>query len=265
MGEVASLLPEDTYTMALTATATRSSRQVICKVLGMKNCVVISKSPNKPNICYRVQQKPTLEEAFGPLIAELRQKRQNMDRVIIFGQTYNDSTYAYMLFHSSLGKEATHPVGAPDLPKYRIVDMFTACTQSSIKDAILEQYKNPVSCLRIVIATIAFGMGLDCPNVRQIIHWGVPSDVESYLQETGRAGRDGQQSQALLYYSGSDFCGGRVDVQKREYCTLTDEKCRREFLLQDFDKSDSLVCVPFHSCCDNCVSKSLIDNCMMVS
>ena len=66
-------------------------------------------------------------------------------------------------------------------------------------------------------------------------------------------------------YSGSDFCGGRVDVQKREYCTLTDEKCRREFLLQDFDKSDSLVCVPFHSCCDNCVSKSLIDNCMMVS
>ena len=119
MGEVASLLPEDTHTMALTATATRSSRQVICKVQGIKNCVdVISKSPNKPNICYRVQQKPTLEEAFGPLIAELRQKRQNMDRVIIFGQTYDDSTYAYMLFCSSLGKEQTHPVGAPDLPKY---------------------------------------------------------------------------------------------------------------------------------------------------
>ena len=53
--------------------------------------------------------------------------------------------------------------------------------------------------LRVVIATIAFGMGLDCPNVRRIIHWGPSNDVEAYIQETGRAGRDGESAEALLY------------------------------------------------------------------
>ena len=58
-----------------------------------------------------------------------------------------------------------------------------------------------LSCLRVVIATVAFGMGLDSPNIRRIIHWGAPADTESYIQETGRAGRDGEQSLAKLYYA----------------------------------------------------------------
>ena len=63
--------------------------------------------------------------------------------------------------------------------------MFTACTHPSVKDSILGSVANKDGTLRIIIATIAFGMGLDCPNIRQIIHWGPSSDVESYLQETG--------------------------------------------------------------------------------
>lgn len=57
-----------------------------------------------------------------------------------------------------------------------------------MKKAILETFPKQDSVLRVVVATIAFGMGLDCPNVRRVIHWGPSSDIESYLQETGRAG-----------------------------------------------------------------------------
>ncbi len=116
--------------------------------------------------------------------------------MIIFGQTYDHCTDAYVFFRSSLGREKSDPIGVPQLPQYRMVDMFTACTHPQVKNTILNLY-HPDSCLRTVIATIVFGMGLDCPNVRRIIHWGVPADVESYLQETGRAG------------TGCDPCWGR--------------------------------------------------------
>ena len=77
--------------------------------------------------------------------------------------------------------------------------MFTSITDPMHKDHILRTFAKE-SCLRIVIATIAFGMGLDCPNVRQIVHVDLPDDIESYIQHTGRAGRDGQPSIAILLH-----------------------------------------------------------------
>ncbi len=125
LGEVHSLLPEGVHTMALTATATRSSRRSICRVLGMRKTVVIAQSPNKPNVRYEVLAKPsTLEEMLAPLVEEFRRKRTRMERVIIFGQTYDDCTDAYLFFRSSLGKEMSNPVGVPQLPHYRMVDML---------------------------------------------------------------------------------------------------------------------------------------------
>ena len=75
--------------------------------------------------------------------------------------------------------------------------MFTSCTEG-VKNQILKSFTSPTSPLRVVIATIAFGMGIDCPDIRQIVHLGPPDDIEGYLQATGRAGRDGKQSEALL-------------------------------------------------------------------
>lgn len=78
-----------------------------------------------------------------------------------------------------------YPSDAPNLSKFRLVDMFTSCTELHVKNQILESFTSPNSPLRIVIATIAFGLGINCPDIRQIIHLGPPDDVESYLQATG--------------------------------------------------------------------------------
>ena len=230
--EVNSLIPEGVHTMALTATATRYSRQKICLTLGMRKPVLIVQPPSRPNIYYVVYEKTTdLEGTVSHLLNELRQKRTEMEHTIIFFQRYDDCTRCYLYFRSELGPELSHPVGFPNIASLRLCDMFTACVRSEVKDIILKLYRNPTSCLRIIFATIAFGMGLDCPNVRHVIHWGVPSDIESYLQETGRAGRDDQPSRATLYFTGKDFSGLRVEESMKQYCLLKDG-CRT-FLLKE--------------------------------
>ena len=75
------------------------------------------------------------------------------------------------------------------------MDIYAKCTEGNVKEAIVESFCNSSGKLRIVIGTTAFGMGLDCPNVRQIILWGPPSVV--YIQQTGWRGRDGLLSCAL--------------------------------------------------------------------
>ena len=68
--------------------------------------------------------------------------------------------------------------------------MYTSCTDEDIKSQIIESFTRS-SCLLIICATVAFGMGVNCPDVREVVHLGPPNDIESYIQETGRAGRDG--------------------------------------------------------------------------
>ena len=94
--------------------------------------------------------------------------------------------------------------------------MFSACTRPDVKDAILSRFSSD-SSLHVVVATIAFGMGLDCPDVRRIIHWGPPSDIESYIQEVGCAGRDGLKAAAVLHYTDADLGEWHVENTLKEY------------------------------------------------
>ena len=123
------------------------------------------------------------------------------------------------------------PNQTPHVPEHRLVDMFTSGTHPDVKDKILNSFKHPSATLRIVVATIAFGMGIDCPNIHQIIHVGPPSDIESYIQHIGRAGRDNKPSCALMLY-GISLMENSTKTLK-DYCNLHDE-CRRNFLFADF-------------------------------
>ena len=256
LGEVRSLIPERVHIMALTATATITTRKSICKVLSMLKPSIVSQSPNKPNIKYSVVKKEVdIEETFAPLVEEVRRCRVSMDRVIIFCRTYEHVSQIYLYLKSRIGQEFVEPVGAPDLAKYRLVDMFTACTTPKVKECIIRSFTDYTSPLRVVIATVTFGMGLDCSDIRRVIHWGPPTDVDSYIQETGRAGRDGKQATALLYYGGNDFKFDLIDKDMKTYCK-NKESCRRELLMKDFDRDPSGVVTSNDcKCCDLCASR----------
>ena len=154
------MLSHDVSIMALTATATKTSRKTICHVLGMMKPVVVAESPNKTNIKYSVLPKlSTIEETFAPLMEEVQRARVNVDKTIIFCRTYDNVTRIYRFFKSRLGKGKTEPPGLPDLACFRIVDMFTACTHVEVKNSIIDSYRNPSSHLRIIIATCSIRHG----------------------------------------------------------------------------------------------------------
>ena len=252
LGEVRSLIHESVRIMALTATATKSSRRKICQTLGMVKPDIIAVSPNRPNIEYKIEcKRDTIEEQYSPLVEELRRKRTMTDRSVIFCRSYTDCGYIYLFFKNRLGNQRMEPMDAPDLARFRLVDMFSACTTKDVKDSIRESFQQLNSALRILIATIAFGMGLDCPNIRRIFHYGPATDIESYLQETGRAGRDGKQATATLYYAKRDFCGNYIDESMKKYC-LNNSVCRRKLLLEDFDDDETTNTTETFVCCDLC-------------
>ena len=165
----------------------------------MTKPVIVSQSPNKPNITYELLVKrETVEETLASLVEQLRRERNIMERVLIFCQKYDDITSIYHFMRSRLGKEACHPMGAPNLVKYRLFDMFTACTHPSVKEGIVSAFTNINSPLRIVIATIAFGMGLDCPNIRKVIHWGPRQTLNLIFKKL--VGPEGMVHKLLLFF-----------------------------------------------------------------
>ena len=129
---------------------------------------------------------------------------------------YNEVIGVHRFFECALGEYFIEPKGSQaNYVKYRVVDMYTHCTDSSVKKKILEQFTSP-SSLHVVIATVAFGMGYQ--DVRQIIHWGVPEDSEIYIQESGRAERDGRYSCALLLKNAHDLDKRFVSKVMINYC-----------------------------------------------
>ena len=97
-------------------------------------------------------------------------------------------------------------------------------------------------------------MGLDSPDVRRILHWGAPADIESYIQETGGAGRDGEQSSAKLYYAPVNLHPLYTEDSMKQYC-LNKDTCRRKLLLRDFDTlKEILIPSPLCTCCVHAVT-----------
>ena len=103
-------------------------------------------------------------------------------------------------------------------------------------------------------------MGIDCMDVKQVIHWGPSSDIESYIQECGRAGREGHPSSALLYVKKSDLKSISKDM--KQYC-MQQEYCRRKLLCSYFDSSTAAIegC----ACCDVCARMCMCTDCRCCS
>ena len=247
LGEIRSLLLHHVRVMALTATATKSVQSSVACTLGMDKPVTIALSPCKVNLVYNVGRFTSVSETFKPLLDRLKLDRENCPRMIAYCQSYSMCAEVYIYLSQGLGYEITEPIDAPNIPMFRLIDMFTSVTDRLHKETIIAQFTK-TSQLRVVIATVAFGLGIDCPDVREIIHVGIPEDVECYIQETGGAGRDGLPALAILlnarvYHS----CERSI----KDYVE-NDSQCRRDSLFQFMENYEHKHLGSLCLCCDVC-------------
>ena len=157
--------------------------------------------------------------------------------------------FAYKLFEHVLGGQQYFPPGSASTPANRLFAQFHAPQTTQMKEEILQQLCSARSIVRVVFATVAIGMGVDIPDIRQVLHVGPPSTIKAYFQETGRAGRDGKPASAFLYYSNRDIAKNRVGMQDdmRSYC-LNNDVCLRKILLKSLDYDQEILVNGFPKC-----------------
>ena len=229
--------------MALTATATERVRADIAQQLQLREPGRYVASFNRPNLTYRVSAKAGAYEQIHSFITA----RKSESGIIYCQSRKGAENIAASLASDGVRAAAYHAgMDAPDRARQQ---------EAFLRDDV-----------RVLCATIAFGMGINKPNVRFVIHHDLPKNVESYYQETGRAGRDGLPSECLLLFSAGDrikyarFIDDIPDARERERAMAQlelmvhyaeDSACRRKYLLNYFaEQFDHENC----GGCDNCLS-----------
>ncbi len=228
--------------MALTATATPVVQRDIITQLKLSDCKVFRASFNRKNLYYKIKPK---NNSYNQILQYLEGRR-------------NDSGIIYCQSRKTVESlaESLQAIGYRALPYH--AGLSTEARTESQERFIRED-------VEIIVATIAFGMGIDKPNVRYVIHYDLPKSIEGYYQETGRAGRDGLKSDCILFFSRADmikieyFINQKEDENERQvaykqlnelvnYCESN--VCRRRVLLDYFgERFDESNC----SSCDVCL------------
>ena len=172
-----------------------------------------------------------MDQLSSDISIDLKLWQTDYPKTVVFVQSYRDCCDLYMSIERKLGRDIFYPSDSLSLSKFRMVDIYSSVSTVEKKASVLQFFKKLGSTLRVVIATVSsIVMGVDCPDIRKIIHWGVPEDLEQYLQESGRAGRDGESAEAILY---SGKVGKHPTKRMRAYLA-NNTMCRRKFILKNF-------------------------------
>ena len=228
--------------MALTATATEQTDDTVKKQLAMDNPVLVGLNAERSNIKYIV--KPTLEENIA---SELVFHRTNMPKTVIFCQTLRECAEVFSLIKAKLGRNITEPPGLANILELRLLTLFTGVTTSELREAILNEFCKIGSVLRVVIASSAFGLGVNIPDIFQVINWGLPLTLEDLFQQTGKAGRNGHPADAILYGKSSK----KASKLMKDYAANS-SFCRRYILFKRFMFSKHKQRITGCRCCDLC-------------